>query len=78
MREPIGFGLEGDDIAFVLEDLALSAVVFREHAIVDRLKIQLFCAQQRVHEMLFGTHCFEACLQRVGGVGALGASTGGA
>ena len=55
----------------------MSAVVFRTQAVVDRFKIQLFGAQQRVHATLFGTHCFEASLQRVGGVGARGASARG-
>ena len=85
LRETIGFGLESDYITLMLkglalmfEGLALSTVVFRTHAVVDRLQIQLFIAQKRVHATLFDTHCFEASLQRVGEVGARGASALGA
>ena len=70
LREPVSFGLKGDNIELILYGLALSAVFFRTHAVVDRLKIMLLGAQQRVHAMFLSTHCFEACLKRVGGIGA--------
>ena len=74
LRKPICFVLECDNIALVLLDLALRAVIFGIYAAVDRLKIQLLGAQKRVHATLFSNHCFEAHLKRVGGVGARGAS----
>ena len=52
-------------------------VLFRTHAVVDRLKILLLLAQQRVYTTFFSTHCFEARLKRVGGIGARGASARG-
>ena len=78
LREPIGFGLKGDYIAFVLYGLAFSAVFFCTHAVVDRLKILLLSAKQRVHPTFFSTHFFKAQLKTVGGICARGAFARGA
>lgn len=70
LSKPLGFYSKCDNVALVLYKLALSAVIFRTPAVVDRFKILLLGGQKLVHATLFSTHCFEARLKRVRGVGA--------